>query len=274
MAIKTKAKKPPLSTLDKTLYFFAMMCAIVLCLGVLLLCGFVFPRLWAFRDPEVIASYQVAGIFMSFPMIALFAFVPGLLVAFQIDKKQPLFGNKKYKPKWSEVVIVTPPLFSKRYFTQLSDKQKKKILTVSVVLLVLFVISLALMLMGWNYRVDLCHDGAIKEYNVFGRQTEQVQLQDADSVTIRIDERWRKTRYLYHIDIEMTYQDKTYVCTQGEFSSWDEEQKLLYLLHIKSLVNDQLILENEEYIEDLIHSHRYTESEKQLIYELFDLDKS
>ena len=273
MAIKTKAKRPPLSALDKTLYFLAMMCAIVLCLGVLLLCGFIFPRLRAFRDPEVIASYQVADIFMSFPMIALITFAPGLLIAFQIDKKQPLFGNKKYKPKWSEVVIMTTPLFSKRYFTQLSDKQKKKILTVSIVLLALFVIFLPLMLMGWNYRVDLCYDGAIKEYNVFGSQTEQVQLQDADSVTIRIDERWRKTQYVYHIDLEVTYQDKTYACTQGDFSSWDEEQELIYLLHVKSLAEDRLILENEEYIEDLIRSHRYTESEKQLIYELFDLDK-
>lgn len=273
MAIKTKAKRPPLSALDKTLYFLAMMCAIVLCFGVLLLCGFVFPRLWAFRDPEVIASYQVTAIFMSFPMIALFTFVPGLLVAFQIDKRQPLFGNKKYKPKWSEVVIVTTPLFSKRYFTQLSDKQKKKILTVSVVLLALFAIFLLLMLMGWNYRVDLCYDGAIKEYNVFGNQTKQVQLQDADSVTIRIDERWYKTQYVYDIHIEVTYQDKTYACTKGDFSSWDEEQKLIYLLHVKSLAKDQLILENEEYIEDLIRSHHYTESEKQLIYELFDLNR-
>ena len=71
----------------------------------------------------------------------------------------------------------------------------------------------------------------------------------------------------------MTYQDKTYVCTKGDFSSWDEEQKLMYLLHVKSLAKDQLILENEEYIEDLIRSLHYTESEKQLIYELFDLNR-
>ena len=53
----------------------------------------------------------------------------------------------------------------------------------------------------------------------------------------------------------------------------NEEQKLIYLLHVKSLAKDQLILENEEYIEDLIRSHHYTESEKQLIYELFDLNR-
>ena len=271
MAIKNKAKKVPLSTLDKTLYGIAIILVIAFAIGALICLGFVFPRLIALRDPEVMASYQIADIFTSLPMIIFLGFTPMLLVALAIDSKLPLFGNKSYKPKWSETVLRTTPLFSKQFIEQLTEQKKMKILKVSVVLIILFVICLSLMLLGWNCRVVLRGNGEIKQYNVFDQETSQRHLDDADSITIRIVERWRRTKYVWHIELEVKYQDAVYVFSQGEFLPVRNSTQLLQnLMQIKDIAKDKLTLDDGGYMDELIDLQDYTEREKQLLYELFE----
>lgn len=271
MAIKNKAKKMPLSTLDKTLYGIAMSLVIAFSIGALICLGFVFPRLIALRDPEVMASYQIADIFTSLPMIIFLGLTPMLLIAFAIDSKLPLFGNKSYKPKWSETVLRTTPLFSKQFIEQLTEQKKMKILKVSVVLIILFVICLSLMLLGWNCRVVLRGNGEIKQYNVFDQETSQRHLDDADSITIRIVERWRRTKYVWHIELEVKYQDAVYVFSQGEFLPVRNSTQLLQnLMQIKDIAKDKLTLDDGGYMDELIDLQDYTEREKQLLYELFE----
>ncbi|MBQ7378550.1 MAG: hypothetical protein IJW70_02580 [Clostridia bacterium] len=276
MAIRSKAKKLPLSGLDKMLYTFAMVLAVAFVIITLLCLGFWFPVLLArHNDPDLMASYRITDIFLSLPMIILLTFVPPYLIALGIDKRLPLFGNKSYKPKWSETVIRTTPLFSKQFFSQLTKQKKQKILTVLIILAVLFALCLSLMLPGWSYRAVLGSNGEVRQYNALNQETAQLQLADADSITIRIVERYRRFRYVWHIELEIVHKDRSYIFDQGDFyPARNTELLLRNLLEIKKMAKDKVTLENSEYISDLIKLQEYTEEEKQLLYELFAVSKA
>ena len=124
---RTKAKKPPLSRLDMGVYATQMILAFALSLF-LMVSLVIIPKLIGFAEDGVVAANERAAFaFCSFPLALTLGLGIGFPAGRAIDEKQPLFGNKKFKPKFGEPVINTFPVFSEEFKQYVYPKKKKTI---------------------------------------------------------------------------------------------------------------------------------------------------
>ena len=137
MARKIKTPKVPLSGLDKFIYIMLWLVGFFSGIVILALGGTALPETVAFSDPSVVAYHGMAFFFCEIPIAGYISLTLMILVAYGWDRKQPIFGNKRFKPKSGQPVIKTFPLFSKEFRDSLSDKQKKRIKRTATVLLIL-----------------------------------------------------------------------------------------------------------------------------------------
>ena len=110
---KVKGKKAPLSGLDKFIYIFTVIAAVVLTIVSWVLLGFSARDWIAYSDPRTIAVERDSIVFWAF-MFSVAFFIP--LYAFPCHwytKRYPIFGNKKFKPQGYARVIPSERLFSK-----------------------------------------------------------------------------------------------------------------------------------------------------------------
>ena len=131
-AKKIKTRKPPLSALDKFIYT-----TLILLLFVGIFIGFSFfwlnvPDRIAFSDSAVVAhngdSLFTTIFFCSLPMLIVLVIV---MVPLQmgLSKKQPIFGNKKFKVIGFHPMVRAYPIFTKAFRDNLSNKERKTIKT-------------------------------------------------------------------------------------------------------------------------------------------------
>lgn len=76
----------------------------------------IIPKLIGFAEDGVVAANERAAFaFCSLPLALTLGWGIGFPAGRAIDEKQPLFGNKKFKPKFGEPVINTFPVFSEEF---------------------------------------------------------------------------------------------------------------------------------------------------------------
>ena len=173
-AKRRKPPRPPLSFLDKTLYFLFLLLSyglvLFFLLGILLL-----RKGIAFSDPTVIAaSSKDLSFFFLIPLFLLLVCTPVCFLEFTAGNRLPLFGNRKIKyghPPWDEHCY---PLFNSRYKKEAmirpSKKENRRI--IAVTLTVLFALTLLLGSLSLFSRKCLYQDGSLACYNSFGQPTD------------------------------------------------------------------------------------------------------
>ncbi|MBR6825002.1 MAG: hypothetical protein IKM59_00460 [Oscillospiraceae bacterium] len=118
MAKKHNKKKrrglpvPPLSPLDKFLYFLGSVLLAAFIIGILLFRLIVIPRWIAMADSGMIAITEGVGVLLWTPFLLYIAISGACMLGKGFDCRIPIFGNKRVKygpPRWGEVY----PLFSK-----------------------------------------------------------------------------------------------------------------------------------------------------------------
>ena len=109
---RSKARRAPLSLLDKACYILLAVLSFVLAIGVWFL-GARISREIAYGEAGVI-GYMPNGGFWA--CLLLFGFVLFLPVAgfsiYWFETKQPLFGNRGFRKKFSAPLLPTYPLFT------------------------------------------------------------------------------------------------------------------------------------------------------------------
>ncbi len=277
MAIKTKAKRPPLSALDKTLYAIFGLSGLVLPFVMIRVFGIWLPSLIAFAYPDVIASSSTAA----FAFSSVLIFAPGLLFFLAIifwEKRLPLLGNKKYKPKWSEKILHTPPLFSKQFFVQMSDKRKKWLKIGLIIVAALLLVHAIVLPFAFLKRTTVDVHGNIRQYDMLGRTTNELHIEDADLIVVIIDQERIRARHAsrieYQLRVDYYFGDEQYRFDDEDFSHMNAEELFTYLSGLKATYGDTFTTKNAQYVDDLISYKKfYNQRAKQLLYQIFDLPR-
>ena len=277
MSIKTKAKRPPLSALDKTLYAIFGLSGLVLPFVMIRVFGSWLPSLIAFAYPDVIASSSPAA--FAFSSVLIFASIlPFFLAIIFWEKRLPLLGNKKYKPKWSEKILHTPPLFSKQFFVQMSDKRKKWLKIGLIIVAALLLVHAIVLPFAFLKRTTVDVHGNIRQYDMLGRTANELHIEDADLIVVIIDQEYIRTRHSssikYQLRVDYYFGDEQYRFDDEDFSHMNAEELFTYLLDLKATYGDTFTTKNAQYVDDLIrHRTFYSQRAKQLLYQIFDLTR-
>ena len=167
MARKVKTPKVPLSRIDKLIYVITCLVSFAWLFVIMFAFGYMIPDAVAFSDPTVVAHNDSVLLLCCVPMAFYMSLTPGILASLGWERKQPIFGNKKFKPKFGQPVIKTFPLFSKEFRDSLNEKQKKRIKRIATILLILFVVCAAILPFGIYPRSVLDNQNHFKHYNSF-----------------------------------------------------------------------------------------------------------
>lgn len=275
MAIKTKAKRPPLSALDKTLYAIFGLSGLVLPFVMIRVFGIWLPSLIAFAYPDVIASRSTTA--FAFSSVLIFASIlPFFLAIIFWEKRLPLLGNKKYKPKWSEKILHTPPLFSKQFFVQMSDERKKWLKIGLIIVAALLLVHAIVLPFAFLKRTTVDVHGNIRQYDMLGRTTNELHIEDADLIVVIIDQERIRARHAsrieYQLRVDYYFGEEQYRFDDEDFSHMNAEELFTYLSGLKATYGDTFTTKNAQYVDDLISYKKfYNQRAKQLLYQIFDL---
>ena len=268
---KAPLPKPPLSFIDKLIYALILIGGFLWMFLVMHVFGEKIPRIIAFSDPAVKAFG--AGFPICCLPLAFLGYTFFWIVALTgITVKQPIFGNKRFKPRFGVNVIKMYPFFSKDFWPNLSKKSKKRINTFLFVFAVVFVVSFILIFLDLFPRNVVDTKDNFKSYDILNRLTETHNITGADEMTVEITRSsGRRRRVSYHLYVSFTFDDKTYSLPLGCLEDAGYEETLEYMLYLKSFVpQSKWRFENENRISELAAHKEFTSEEKRLLNELFD----
>ena len=252
MSKKTKRKdnkrhlRPPLTFLDKSIYFF---CIIVSFLGALLLafCFDDIQNMIAFSKAETIAYRSNASFLFVVPFVmfleisALVVFIVGW------ESKKPIFGSKKYKYGEYPFREDCIPVFrQKKYNLKKTPSQKKFVRQMTALWcagLLLFACLVPFSLFGRN---ALYQDNRIEKINMVNLTGDTYTTDDFAHLTIKTQyvSGYRTADYWkYEITIEMK-DGKDFSFSNRDFDwrvSGAKDICLDKMLEIKSLFDSEMI---------------------------------
>ena len=266
--------RPPLSALDKFIYFSMIAVLAVLWLVLIYSFAITIPMLHAFSYNGVVTAANEWGLLFVFP-IEVLIMVPVIAVGMSWQKKQPIFGNQKFyttqKFKAIYQTAMVHPIFSAEFKKNLSEKKKRSIKRAVCICLVLLVVFSLLSLLGICPRYVLDENNTILKYNSFDKNTAKVDIRDADKVIIGIHHTYRRGVH-YHIQIKFVFDDDTYTFRKNAFYEMDTEETLRYMIYLKSLLRGRYEIEGSDRADLIIRRKKYTATEAALLYELLDLN--
>ena len=273
-------KMPPLSFVDKLIYWFLFLLHLTLSF-ILLLELLHLRRVITFADISVVAVAARSGIlWVIIPWLTYFLIPFILLDKCYIDRK-PIFGRRNFKygpPAWPKVY----PLFMKNkpYVFVSARKKKDRRLSVIILLIVLLVslIPLPLSLYGRNCLRD---NGSIVQYNMLNNVAHSFTSEEIEVVTIKAYRYRTKSDpkfWSYGVQIELiTDTGKKYPFNAWEFRDHEKNGALTWLLSMEDIKQhyDQEILRYEgvNYLDDVVADKALTNEEAQLLYRLFAQNK-
>lgn len=267
---KRRIQIPSLSALDKGIYYVSIV--------VFLLSG-------AFFCPFIIGDYR-KQLFQSGDALAISGFESwlvllglvlggglALLMFCLLQKKQPIFGKNNITygpPQWKSVY----PLFSKQFW-RITVKNKKRVITVCSVALLIVLIVPILTLFCLQPRKCLHNDGSISVYNYLNENTATYKVSNVEKIRIYTRVFSRKGSDDYGIQLEFTMDNgERFWFAYNEFraGSDDIHGSITGARHVKSLFDpDAIIIEEHVDIQNVIDSMNLNQQEIELLYDLLEI---
>jgi len=269
MARKIKMPKMPLSTLDKLIYCLIFLLGCLLPIFLMLSLGVTLPQKLAFRDPSIVASDSVAALLTS-ALLSLALAAPCALAMYGFQAKQPIFGNKKFKPKTFTPILKTFPIFSKEFRNSLTDKTKRKLKRIAVIVTACILITALAYTFCLYPRNVLDQKNNILTYNSFNQITRVDSIESAQKLIIRITRGRHRT---YGISLDFVFEDESYSFGFNNFAEFTTQEKLEYMLYLKEHFRGRYEFANANRIDNLLSYANFTDTEADLIYQLFDQRK-
>ena len=258
---KNSARRaPPLSALDKTVYFLlVLLCAaVVMGLGVGII---MIHRTIAYADETVIAVETRGTILWAIPFCFGVLCATTIPIAEAWSNKQPLFGKRGIRygsPEWKEVY----PLFMKNKSFQRpirpSERRYRRFAArVTVAMLAVTFLLVPLSLFGRN---SLHEDMSTTVRNVFDEEIRRYDGDDIHSVTYRIVMATKGSNRKIVVTIRMS-----------DGRSYQYTPSLDVMLRIKAAVPLSIIrYRGTKYLEELIRYRKYDPDEAAKVRSLFD----
>lgn len=268
---KHGAQKPPLSALDKAIYWTIIWLSVGFSILFWLGFGIWIPRAIGFSEAGVIACGEQWAMITSLFFACFCMLTITIIVSSGLDKKQPIFGNKEAKPSVLRPMLTVYPLFSKEFWQKLSEKAKKKMLIIGMILVVLFVAFSVLLYVGFYPRTVLYEDMHMERYDITNQMTDIRHLDAADSITLAITRSSSKNGTSYGLSLRIFFGEESYVFTVNEFSKMSNAEALRCMISIKERFGSRVDIIGSEQADQLIRYKKWGSAEKALLYELFEL---
>lgn len=268
---KSGPKTPPLSSLDRCIYFISFLLIVVIFFMLLFLPMEIF-RNTMFSDPNIIAAVD-RGELMRWPFFFYVLFSAFIFAVTCYEGKKPIFGNKKIKygdHRWKPVY----PLFSKerreyRRNEKPSDIHfRRKMWRVWLTGLgITFVFFLLGIFCRWTYE----EDGRFHQFNAFNTETISCPVEELTELTFNIRRNSKGGGYSLRIFFELEGGHGHFYI--GDFSGDTFEERLEQLLALKEAVLPDRIFYTGH---DLGKYMRYvdpTPSERDLLNQIFQTNE-
>ncbi|MBQ8496595.1 MAG: hypothetical protein IJ489_03960 [Clostridia bacterium] len=271
---KRGAQKPPLSALDKNIYWIL----IWLNLGIAILFwigfGFWIPREVGFSEAGVVACSEQWGVLASL-YVALFGWLTfTIILSSGLDKKQPIFGNKAAKPLVLQPMLTVYPLISKEFWQKMTRRTKEKIITIGIVLAVLLCVCITILWLSFYPRTVLYEDMHMERYGITNQMTDIRHLDTADSITIAIERHTsggKSHRTYYDLYLRASFGEESYDFETDEFEKMSDVGALRFLISVRERYGSRINITGADMAQTLIRTKKWGSEEKALLYELFDL---
>lgn len=268
---------PPLSVLDKCLYWTAL---ILTLLGsvIILSCFESIQQLIAFADPTVIADVESASFLFVLPLLFFIDVSAVLFLMRRYGNRTPIFGNKKVtygQYPWDENCY---PLFDKRHKTVESPLSEKKLRRKKFIIWMIgFLLVLMMAPLSLFGRVCLHHDYRISSYNIINQASDKEYTpQDYHRLTLRteyVTGYRRKSYWRYEMEIEMT-DGKSFWFSNQAFDSPrpdDQDTCLKAMTQIKQLFSsDGVIIVGAEDVDIVADYLEMNDAQTQQLKQLFE----
>ena len=276
-----KAKKrvhrmPPLSFLDKTIYWFGMLVLGALYCG-LFLGTIILRKKIAFQDDMVIAcedNISVLWLLIPWMTFSLMTFITWYDL---YQSRKPIFGLRNYKygpPAWPKEY----PLFMRnKPYVYVSERKEKERKRRSILLLAVLLISFIPYPWSLYGRDCLYSDGSIVQYSMFNGKTNEFSSGEIMSVEVEAYQHAvgrYKTRKRW--DVQMTFttdSGKKYCFQPGEFRNnvpTDMRYWLVAMLRVKERYDPGIITySGVGNLESVVSDNELTDAETQILYQLF-----
>lgn len=265
---KLRAKKPPLSLLDKTIYAFVCFSLFLLLvfyfIGILKVSEFI-----AYRTENIIAFNNDLILFTGLPFGLFILIVMLVILNYGWGKQQPIFGNKNFKPKIGSPILKVYPIFSKEFKTEVLYQNKKKLKKVVKVFIITFIICILILPMGLCARTQLDENYTFYTINSFNEVTHSCSVEDFDKLIINayVERGYRGSTY-YGISLVFEGNDKDYRFILNDFSN--TKDALLHMLELKKNFKNGRYEINDKELETVLLFKDYSDEETALIRKLFE----
>lgn len=273
---KNRSRRPPLSLLDKSIYWLGLILSFILSL-LFVYCFEDITGVIAFRDSAIVAYNSHASFLFVMPLL-LYVEISALVFCISaLESKKPIFGNRKIQygeTPWAKDCF---PLFDsrrKKIYIKPSEKSFRRSMLI-VWSIGLFLCSLFAPL-GFFGRDCLTQNNSVITYNVLNQEDSAPYTTDEFShltIQAKYVSGYRSADYWkYEITIRMK-NGKSFTFSNRDFD-WREpnyqERCLNQMLVIKTLFTpDAITIEGEHNIEKVADYLGMNDEQKQLLRELF-----
>lgn len=270
---KIRAKKPPLSLLDRFLYIALFVSACLLLYLVINFFANVLPFIVSGNSELIIAvNNERVTLLCSIPLILLVSigFVCALSCGYK--SKQPIFGNKKFKPKAMEPTFKVYPIFSKEFRENFDESKKIRFKRIAKKFLIMILISLLILTLGIFPRETLDTKNELTSYNIFNIKTSNANLEYAEKLVIDVYRVASKnSTKVWCIEMKFIFEDHTYNFYPYSFYKMNREESYAYMLKLKGYFHkEKCEIHHKERLSKMISDADLSQQEINLVYKLFD----
>ena len=275
---RNKLQPPPLSRLDIWIYNIAILISVVLTLLFFVFC-FVIPEFIAFCDESVVLySVRWTQFLLLFPLVVSLIIIEKVWGE-GLTEKRPIFGNKKINYNSTTQYKKVKFLFKKEKNSKpLTEFEKKWKIFSKTGLIIFCIVSLLFGVGSLFGRNTLHNDGTVKTYSITNTVKSEYTIENISHVTIKSGTASAgrySTRPACYFDIS-THNGKDFSFSMDEMrdTPFNTSETLNELLNLKECYESQGIdvsIDGLEYVEELIEHYEMNDSEKEMLYELFEV---
>lgn len=261
--IRNGAKRPPLSGKDKLLYTMLVLLSIGLCFLSMIYLAFIIPDRIVYKDPHVFwGENHIAGI-CTMPIVLGF-FLLFLLFFLGMQRRIPILGNPKYKPKLFTPTLKVYPLGSGRFLESFTEKERKGFRASIIFLGILFLLSILIYPMGLYPREVYLEDDILVSYNVLDEETHRAHISSAQSLKISTYSGGKHSSPNC-VKLSIRYDEETYT-----FNLPRTTEAVKKALYIKSFFSSEDIQIHTGGLKSVLRRSEWEPEAVQLLYELYE----
>ena len=281
---RNKLKRPPLSFLDKCVYFLLLLMFLTIMGFYLLFAAGVLGKERFFVSQEIVAV-TFTGLGWRFPFLfyLLLTFLP--LFCGSYEERIPFFGNRDQKYRSVQWKVVTP-IFSKEWREKRKCERpsrirfRRQLWTIWVVGLLITVLLIPLGLFG---RIELDNRNILHRYNFLNQETHSYSAHEVEEMSVSLYGiksvtpsrmsaiRYLRNRYKLCVYLYLPDGDKVKLDYAG-FYGEDRESIFRQILELKEQIDpDKIRYNNSHRLDDYIEKRDLSYVEQELIRAIFDV---